>query len=170
MQRVVSELFATVVICLQLGVAQNKSDFSGKWKMDVTRSESAHQDVPIGPVTISIRQTPEEFSIETARTDANSSVVTTDTLTFKLDGKERVNDEPSSVPIKVKAHWDGLKLVTETEREINDSTITTMQVFQLSANGKEITINKSLTVQHGYQSPGVARTTGTGKDVFIKSK
>lgn len=138
--------------------------------MDVARSESAHQDVPIGPVTIVIRQSTGEFSLETRRQEANSSEIKTDTLTFTLDGKERTNAAGSDVPIKTKAHWDGANLVTETERNVNESTITTMQIFRLSATGKEITIDKTLTVQHGYQSPGVARTTGTGKDVFVKAK
>ena len=37
--------------------AQSKPDFSGTWKMDPSRSESAAQKEPIGPVTIVIAQT-----------------------------------------------------------------------------------------------------------------
>jgi hypothetical protein len=70
---------------------------------------------------------------------------------------------------RLKAHWDGTKLITETERSIQGSTVTTMQVFSLDASRKEMTVDNTLTVQHGYQSQG-ANNTGRGKDVFIKSR
>jgi len=47
--------------------AQGRPDFSGTWKMDSSRSESAAQAEPIGPVTLVIAQTPNE------RTDQNLS-------------------------------------------------------------------------------------------------
>lgn len=137
--------------------------------MDFSRSESAHQAVPIGPVALIIRQSSKDLIIETQRSESNSSAVSSETLTFKLDGTETVNNAKSDVPIKAKAHWDGPRLVTETEREINGSTITTMQVFRLGAGGSEITVDKTLTVQHGYQSAGAAKSTGVGKDVYTKS-
>ena len=155
--------FATII------AAQTPPDFSGTWKMDPTRSESAHQDVPIGPVSLVITQTAGEFRIETHRSEPKSAVTSTEVLTFHFDGKESINPGPSEVPIRVKAHWDGPRLVAETEREINGATVTTMQIFQLSPNRKEISIQKTLTVQHGYQDPGPSKTTGSGRDVFIKT-
>ena len=44
-----------------------------------------------------------------------------------------------------------------------------MQVFSLDASRKEMTVDNTLTVQHGYQSQG-ANNTGRGKDVYIKSR
>jgi hypothetical protein len=147
----------------------SQPNFSGTWKMDATRSESAHQDVPIGPMAIVIQQTAGEFRVETRRSDRLSHAVTTETLTFKLDGTETTNAAASEVPVRVKAHWDGTNLVAETTREVNDSTITTKQVFELAPSGKQITIDKSLTVQHGYMGPGVQSSTGRGTDVFVKT-
>jgi hypothetical protein len=147
---------------------QERTDFSGIWRMDAERSESAHQAVPIGPVTMVIKQTAAEISIETRRENIKSST-SSETLTFHLDGSESTNVVKYNVPVKVKAHWDGAKLVTETERNIQNSTITTMYVLSLDAEGKEMTIDKTLTIQHGYQFEG-AKTTGTGKDVFIRKR
>ncbi len=149
--------------------AQNRPDFSGTWAMDSSRSESAHQDVPIGSVSLVIRQTAGELSVETRRTEKDASAVSTETLSFKLDGTETENTGTSGAPIRVKAHWNGSKLVAETAREMNGSTVTTLQVFQLGAKGKELTIHKTLTVQHGYQGVGAQRSTGSGTDVFIKT-
>ena len=153
-----------------LAVAQTNPDFSGTWKMDPTRSESAHQDVPIGSVSLVITQTADEFRIETLRSRSKSSDASNEVLTFHLDGKESTNPGNAEIPVKLKAHWDGPRFIAETERQINGSTVTTMQVFQLSPNSKEITIQKTLTVQHGYQDPGPSRSTGSGRDVFTKTR
>jgi hypothetical protein len=107
--------------------------------------------------------------LETRRTDSNSSAVSTETLTFRLDGTEETVTGESGVAIKLKAHWDASKLVMETERKISGSTLTTLQVFQLSREGEEISIDKTLTIQHGYEAPGPERTKGTGRDVFLKA-
>lgn len=167
MQRIV---LAASTVALFLTVTPNasgQSDFSGFWHMDPSRSESAHQAVPIGPVTVVIKQTPAEISIETKKSERNNKGATTETLTYKLDGSESTIAGTSGVPIKVKAHWDGTRLVTETSRNLQDSTITTVYVLSLDPSGKEMTIDKTLTVQHGYQFQGAA-SSGTGKDVFTK--
>src|SRR5947209_16029048 len=144
-------------------LAQDQPDFSGAWRMDPSRSESAHQAVPIGPVTVIIKQTPAEVVIETRRSENNKSAPSSEILTFLLDGSESTIVGSTGVPVKTKAHWDGANLVTETARNVRGSTVTTLHVLSLEPGGRELTINKTLTVQHGYRFPG-ANTTGTGKD------
>ena len=53
---------------------QSRPDFSGTWSMDLTRSEAAAQGNPIGPVTVAIRQMPEELRIDTTRNGRTESV------------------------------------------------------------------------------------------------
>jgi hypothetical protein len=137
--------------------------------MDFSRSESAHQAAPIGPVTLIIKQTPTELTIETRRRDPSKPSTHTSVVTYKLDGSETTATGGDGVTIKSKAHWDGSNLVTETEREIQGSTVTTMDVQSLDPDGKEMTVNKTVAVQHGYEFEG-ARTHGRGKDVFVRAK
>ena len=148
---------------------QETTDFSGVWEMDPSRSESAHQAVPIGPVTLIIKQNAAQVSIETRRAQKQKPAISSETLTFKLDGSENSIVGNSGAQILAKAHWDGTKLITETARNIQGSTVTTMHAFSLDASGQELTIDKTLTVHHGYQFEG-ANNTGTGKDVFIKRR
>ena len=163
-------VISTIAILFSLeGSAQETTDFSGVWQMDSSRSESAHQAVPIGPVTLIIKQNAAEVSIETRRAQKHKPAISSETLTFKLDGSENSIVGYSGAQIQATAHWEGRKLITETSRNIQGSTVTTMHVFSLDASGKELTIDKTLTVQHGYQFAG-ANNTGTGKDVFIKSR
>jgi hypothetical protein len=39
----------------------------------------------------------------------------------------------------------------------------------MDARGKEVTVRKTLTVQHGYQFQD-AKNVGTGIDIFVKTK
>ena len=167
--RVILCVFCVVYLAAASTSEQTAPDFSGTWKMDPSRSESAHQDAPIGPVWLVIHQSPDEFRLETRRSEPHSKVASTEVLTFHYDGKELLNPSSAGGPVKAKAHWDGRKLIAETERDINGATVTTMQIFELSPNGKEIAIQKSLTVQHGYRDPGPSQTTGSGRDVFVKA-
>lgn len=147
---------------------QTPVDLSGTWTMDFTRSESAHQDVPIGPVTVSITQSATDITIDTARKPTKAAAASHEVITYNLDGSDSVNANRGKSLITAKAHWEGETLVTETSRNIQDSTVTTIYKHHLEAVGHEMVIEKSLTVQHGYQFEG-SRTTGRGKDVFVKA-
>ncbi len=145
------------------------TDFSGEWAMDARRSESSHQDVPIGPVSLAISQDASEISIETTRKETKGSPLFHEVLRYRLDGAELVMNGEGGAKVTTKARWDGPKLVTETTRNLQGSTVTTLYVQSLAAGGREMKIEKSLTVQHGYQFEG-AKTTGRGTDVFVKSR
>jgi hypothetical protein len=150
-------------------MAQDPADLSGVWQMDASRSESAHQATPIGPVTMIIQQQAGQLSVETRKSSAKKAEVSTETLTYKLDGSETSTVDKAGVQIKAKARWDGPRLVTETARNLQGSTVTTLCIFSVDPSGKELTVAKSLTVQHGYQFEGAANT-GKATDVFIRSK
>ena len=168
-------VLSAIVLLLSLQASDPEvSEFSGVWQMDPSRSESAHQAVPIGPVTLVIKQNAAEVSIETRRGQRHKRGISSETLTYRLDGSENSTAGNSGVQIKAKAHWEGTKLITETERNVQGSTVTTVNVFSLDASGKELMVDKTLAVQHGYQFQGARNTgtanTGTAKDVFIKSR
>ena len=169
MARMAIAIFTMALVSRLAAGAQNTTDFSGTWKMDAARSESAHQAVPIGPVTLVIKQTATELTIETRRSDTDKSEIHSETLTYKLDGSESTVAGTDGTPIKSQAHWEGMKLVTGTTRDIQGSTVTTRYVHSLDPSANELTVQKTLTVQHGYQFDG-AKSYGTGTDVFIKFK
>ena len=168
MQRIVIALFAMMLVLRVAATAQNRPDFSGVWKMDPSRSESAHQAEPIGSVTLVIKQTVDELSVETRRGTNNNQPTSSETLIYRLDGSES-SAGPESASIKVKARWDGVKLITETARSVRGSAVNMVHVFSVDPSGRDLTIDKTLTVQHGYQFQG-ANNTGTGKDVFVRAR
>ncbi len=169
MSRIVFAAFTAVLVLAWAADTHGPVDFSGTWKMDAERSESAHQAVPIGPVTLVIKQTESDLSLETLNTGVGKTKTQSEVLTFKLDGAESTLTGKDGVPIKTKAHWEGPKLVLGTVRNIQGSTVTTLNVHTLDPKGKEMTVQKTLTVQHGYQSEE-PKNSGTGTDVFVKTK
>ncbi len=141
--------------------------FAGSWRMDPARSESAHQDVPIGLSTMVIRMNEAGVTIETRRDATENSPEFHESLSFAASGAETVSTGSSGGMVKGRAHWDGAKLVTETVREIQGSTVTTTYVHTLSADGREMIVDKTLTVQHGYMGMS-ATNVGKGRDVFVR--
>lgn len=158
-----------VALLCTLATAQPAPDFSGVWEMDRSRSASALQGIPIGPVTLLINQQSSDLTIETRRKEPGKRDVSSEVLAYKIDGAESSIIGASGVEIQAKARMDGNKLVAETVRKVQGSTVTTTHVFSLDAGGKELTVDKTLTVQHGYQFRG-ANNTGAGRDVFVRRK
>lgn len=168
---VCSKVFSALVVLAGITGAwaqQPAPDFSGVWKMDPARSESAHQAVPIGPVVLVVKQTPVAITIETRRSPAGSTKFQSETLTYLLNGSDTTNGEEGANRVRTKARWDGASLVTETERIVNGASVTTKFVHTLNASRREMKLDKTLMVQHGYQFEG-SKSYGTGTDVFVKS-
>ena len=90
--------FTLLLIFSFAAPTQDSSDFSGTWKMDPARSESAHQAVPIGPVTLVIDQTATELRIETRRSGRGGGAAQSEILTYKLDGTESTIPLPNGAP------------------------------------------------------------------------
>ena len=163
--RIVLSIACVVGLSSATVFSQNSPDFSGTWSMDLTRSEAAAQGTPIGPVTVAIRQTPGEVRIETTRNGQTESV--------------------RYLPASAKAtgagellgafRWNGQKLVTTLVTDINKQAITVEEVRSLDPGGREMTVEVSLVVEHGYQSGGTglvrsqnSPNTSKGINVFVK--
>ena len=116
MQQIRLKVSTIALLVLLPGSAQNATDFSGVWEMDPSRSESAHQGVPIGPVTLMVKQNASGVAI-TTRWSQNGKPISNETLTFKLDGSESSIFSKSGTQVQTKAHWEGTEL-SQKHREI----------------------------------------------------
>jgi hypothetical protein len=119
-------------------------------------------------MTLVIRHTATELTIETTRKAFRDSRASTETLTYMLDGSEATISSGSGAPVKTRVRWDGPKLVTEALRTVNGAPITVRHVLSVDESGKQLSVEKRLTVQHGYQSPS-GNNTGTGTDIFVRA-
>ena len=136
--------------------AQAKPDFSGTWRLDLSRSDAAaHAETP-GPVTLTIKQSPTEIHITTT----TSRGWTDTTYAF-------VSDDAPPPAGRANARWRGDALLTNAVRDIRGQSVTVQQSRQLSADGKEMIVESIVNVQHGYTVSG-AQTYGMSRDVFVK--
>jgi len=139
---------------------QTPIDFSGTWTMDAARSEAAHSGEPFKPVTFVIAQSEKDLRIDATRGDQKESIV------YPLGkGARAVGTSAAGHP---EAYWEGSKLVTETQRQVQGYTVTVKEARTLAAGGREMTVETTVIVQHGYSMPGV-KNYGSSKDVFIKA-
>ena len=147
-------------------VTQSLPDFSGTWTMDLSRSETAAQGLPIGPVTVSIQQTAAELRIDTTRNG------NTQTVRYLPAGMKPVSGENSVGTFR----WEGTTLVTNLNTHINNQAVTFQEIRSLNPDRTEMVVEVTLTVQHGYTSGGTSVTqssasnSSTGKDVFLKAR
>ena len=138
--------------------SQTHPQFSGTWRLDPTRSESAAEDAP-GQLTVQITQTDQEVTFVTSKgAQQNRTVhkfVATPTAPFAIDGSA------------ARAYWSGASLVTEGTRLIQGQTVASRETRTLSADGAEMTVDVVVIVEHGYQTRG-GRNYGMGRDVYMR--
>jgi hypothetical protein len=143
--------------------AQPIRDFSGAWTMDLARSESAQQGEAVKAMTFVITQGTSQVRIETTRGNEKEDVL------YPLGKSRGSGAAPSSTATgHPEAYWEGDKLVTETQRPVNGFTVTVKEARTLGASGKEMTVETTVIVQHGYSMRGV-KNYGASKDVFVRA-
>lgn len=151
-------LVASVVAVLVTSVAdaQTRPDFSGTWKRDAARSDSATYPELAGPVTLTITQTADQVRIQ--RETARGAM----TNVFHFAEPEKPAKAGAAL-----ARWRAETLVVNLVGEIRGQSVTTEQSMTLSANGNEMTVQSMVNVQHGYTSPG-AKISASGRDVYVR--
>jgi hypothetical protein len=142
------KLALTAILAVALAVTgyAQKKDFSGTWTLDQAATDAAATTTTApapppgggpgggrmggmaGPMTI--KQTADSLSIERAGRGGNPM-----TTTYKLDGSEQeIPMGPATA--KVKAKWDGDKIVIETTRAGQDGTpVTATATYALDKDG-----------------------------------
>jgi hypothetical protein len=143
--------------------AQRSTDFSGTWAMDLSKSESSQQGTAVAPVSFVITQTPTQVRIETTRGERVENV-----LYPLARSRGATGTSGGSGTAHPEAYWEGDTLVTETQRPVNGYTVTVKEARTLGPGGREMTVETTVIVQHGYSMPG-AKNYGTSKDVFTKA-
>lgn len=151
---------ALAVVLIAQATTAAKPDFSGIWTMDRERSESAMQEQPIGRVSVSITQTGTNVTIQTTR-EGKPEVVT-----YTI---EEMPNAPGVIGAGTRrAYWDGLTLVTEGAGNVQGQTVSVREARTLNASRTEMTVESTVTVQHGYTFRG-AKNYATAKDVYTRT-
>jgi hypothetical protein len=154
-----NKLVLALAVPLAVGFAassQTTPDFSGTWRLDLSRSDVAAQADAPGPVTVSITQSPVEITIATTTSKG------TTTETYRFAGAGAVLGPGTAL-----ARWKGDTLVTDAIRDVRGQSVTVQQSRRMSDNGNEMFVESVVNVQHGYSAAG-AKIYGASKDVYVK--
>lgn len=178
-------VFLAAIACLLFAAAsafaQSKTDFSGTWTLDVSKSKV--NNIESGSMTVT--QTDKDINYKTdfkraPRPDGaggggngqgggqgmgsgmrGGGGMGGNGMTFMLDGKETSMDIPGpqgmTIPMKMQSSWDGNKLKLTTKRTFNtpdgnEVTATTKETWELVDGGKALKVSRESESPRGNQS------------------
>ncbi len=155
-------IFAAILCLFSISVfSQEKSNFSGNWILDKSKSKlSEHQ--PIESMKIKATRTATDLNVETELKNAGANpsnentvrLSNTGAVVYKLDGSETIMEVDSpmgKVPVSRKAEFNSNKIKTLTIRTINTPNgqvnITTAETWELLEDGKVLKIIRTIPVR-----------------------
>ena len=153
-------LCAVVALTLLL-TGQASTDFSGTWLMVPDRSGSPQQSDPVTRMTFVITQTENQITIEST-SGSNKPI----TAVYPFGPAPKLPAEPLSAD-QSRAYWQNGKLVVERGGTISGQTVSAKQLLSLSADRSELTVERTVIVQHGYTLKGTPNYA-TVTDVFSR--
>lgn len=126
-------------------VAQQKTDFSGTWKLNVDKSDFG---VLGGPTSRTDVITHKDPSITNHVTTEGPQGKLDYTLNYSTDGKEVTNTIGERV-LKSTAKWDGNNLIVNSKLKLNDTDVDVVATWTLAADGKTLTLSVHITSAMG---------------------
>jgi hypothetical protein len=123
-----------------------KPDFTGDWKLNVTKSTFG--DFP-GPDSMSVKVTHADPNLSTVTKQSSQMGDFEMKATYTTDGKECTNEGFQGSTNKSVVKWDGDTLVIETKGQFGDSNFTMTQKWTLSADGKTLTVAQNIKSDMG---------------------
>jgi hypothetical protein len=166
--------FATALVCLfaLAAFAQKSPDFSGKWNLDLTKSDLGQQAAMIKSQTTTITQSGTSFKVST-QTERNAPPADAagggggnrgggfgggGDQSYTLDGKEVSTErqmQNGTVTIKTTATQSGNKIVISSVFPGPNGDVKSTTTYELSGDGKTLTVTRE-------------STRGTSKSVYTK--
>jgi hypothetical protein len=125
--------------------AQAAPNLSGEWKLSVAKSNYGAFPAPQS-MTRKVTYADSKLSMHTVQKGAQGEV--TSDLAYTTDGKPSVNKVQSGES-KGTAQWIGDKLMIESERVVQGTTLKQKEIWSLSADGKTLTVDAHVTLPNG---------------------
>jgi len=134
-----------LLACCLASAAADKPDFSGNWKLNVEKSDFGPMPKPEKADYVISHKDPAMNVKQTAVTQMGEMTSDVKILT---DGTEFTNTLRGQ-EVKGTAKWDGNILVVTQKLEIQGNTITFVQKWNLSEDGKSITQDVEISTPQG---------------------
>jgi hypothetical protein len=134
-----------VALPLMSVFAQQKTDFSGTWKLNVAKSEFGMLGGPTSRTDVITHKDPSLLDSVTAEGPQGKVQYST---SYTTDGKEAVN-KVGEREVKSTLKWVGSDLVFSSKLTYNDMPVTGGSTWALSPDGKTLTVTAHYTSAMG---------------------
>lgn len=140
-------LFPIALLTLAFGLvhAQAKPNFSGDWKVNISKSDFGALPAPDSQ-TEQITHTDPDLKMHMAQTSQMGEMKYD--AAYTTDGKEATNNANGNV-FKSTVTWDGNDLAFDTKGSFNGNDFTAKDRWTLSEDGKTITVQRHLASSMG---------------------
>ncbi len=144
-RRAVAAVFAGLLVCALTAFAADKPNFSGTWKLNVDKSDFGPMPKPEKADFVIVHKDPE---LNVKQTAVGSMGEVTSDVKILTDGTEFTNNTRGQ-EVKGTAKWEGQTLVVTQHLDMQGTTVTFVQKWSLSEDGKTITQDFNISTPQG---------------------
>jgi hypothetical protein len=134
-----------LIAAVGLVQAQAKTDFSGTWKANTSKSDFGPMPPP-DSITEKIAHADPSLKVNIAQIGGSGDM--TYDMTYTTDGKECVNTVAGN-EFKTTLKWDGDDLVADTKGSFDGNDFTAKDRWALADGGKTMTVTRHITTAMG---------------------
>ena len=149
MKKALSIVGAILLLAMTAAAQSAVPNFSGTWSLDAAKSDFG--PIP-GPESIVIVIDHKEPTLKVTVTQKGPQGETANDSTYTTDGKDNMNKMRSPAgdqDVKSTTKWNGKILATTRTIEAQGMSIGIDDAWELSADGKVMTINRQLKTPQG---------------------
>lgn len=141
------KLFLLLFLVAVVGLvgAQAKSDFSGTWKVNASKTDFGPMPPPDSMVEKIVHQDP-SLKVNIAQTGGSGDM--TADMAYTTDGKVCVNNFVGN-EFKTTVKWEGDDLVADTKGSFDGNDFTSQEHWVLSDGGKTLTVSRHIATGGG---------------------
>ncbi|HLY15742.1 MAG TPA: hypothetical protein VKR61_00900 [Bryobacteraceae bacterium] len=146
--RRITRLFSLTLLMAALAIVQAhaKTDFSGTWKLNTSKSEFGQMPPP-DSLTEKIAHQDPDLKANVVSTGGMMGDQTYD-VAYSTDGKETANKVGEN-EFKSTGKWDGDQIVIDTKGSFSGTEFTSKDHWELSRDGKTLTVSRHLSSAMG---------------------
>ena len=140
---------ATALLLTLAAAAQGMPDFSGTWTLDASKSDFGPMPSPESVVMVIDHKEP---ALKVATSQKTQMGDASNESSYTTDGQENVNKMRTpggDSDVKSTTKWSGKTLMTSRTLEAQGMSIGIDDVWELSADGKLLTISRQLKTPQG---------------------
>lgn len=145
----ITALLTTALFIATPSIQDAKPDFSGKWALDLAKSDFGQMPPPES-ITLVIEH--KEPGLKITSTQKSQQGELTNERVLTTDGKENTNTVRTMMgdqPITSTTKWNGKALLTAFKLAFQDVSLDVTEAWELSADGKALTVTRDIKSQQG---------------------